>query len=80
MVQADLNIILPEILLSLFAMLALLGAVYGRKDGIATSLIWVTAALFIIAAFSVMRSANGTEVAFNGMFTVSYTHLRAHET
>lgn len=68
MVQADLNIILPEILLSLFAMLALLGAVYGRKDGIATSLIWVTAALFIIAAFSVMRSANGTEVAFNGMF------------
>jgi NADH-quinone oxidoreductase subunit N len=68
MVQADLNIILPEILLSLFAMLALLGAVYGRKDEIATSLIWVTAAVFIIAAFSVMRSANGTEVAFNGMF------------
>lgn len=68
MVQADLNIILPEILLSLFAMLALLGAVYGRKDGIATSLIWVTAAVFFIAGFSVMRSVNGTEVAFNGMF------------
>ena len=68
MVPADLSIILPEILLSVFAMLALLGAVYGRKDRIATSLIWVTAAIFIIAALSLMRSANGTEIGFNGMF------------
>ena len=68
MIQADLSIILPEILLSLFAMLALLGTVYGRKDGLATSLIWITSVVFIIAAFTVMRSANVTEFAFNGMF------------
>ncbi len=31
MISADLNVILPEIVLSLFAMLALLGAVYTSK-------------------------------------------------
>ena len=32
MISADLNVILPEILLALCAMLALLGAVYTNKD------------------------------------------------
>jgi NADH-quinone oxidoreductase subunit N len=68
MIQADLNIILPEILLSLFAMVALLGAVYGRKDGLTTQLIWATAAIFVLVAFLIMRSAKGTEIAFDGMF------------
>lgn len=68
MIQADLNIVLPEILLSLFAMLALLGAVYGRKDELATRLIWATAAIFVLIAFLVMRSSQGTELAFDGMF------------
>ena len=35
--SADLSIILPEILLSLFAIFALLGAVYTGKDGIAST-------------------------------------------
>ncbi len=68
MIQADLSIIMPEMLLSLFAMVSLLGAVYGRKDGLATSLTWATAVVLIIAAFTVMRSANVTETAFNDMF------------
>ena len=68
MIQADLSIIMPEIMLSLFAMLSLLGAVYGRKDGLTTSLIWVTSVVLIIAAFTVIRSASVTEVAFDGMF------------
>jgi len=68
MIQADLSIVMPEILLSLFAMLSLLGAVYGRKDGLTTSLIWVTSVVLIIAAFTVIKSANVTEVAFDGMF------------
>ena len=32
MISADLNIILPEIVVSVFAMLALVGAVYAGKD------------------------------------------------
>ena len=35
MIQADLTIILPEIVLALYAMAALLGAVYTTKDGLA---------------------------------------------
>lgn len=35
MISADLNVILPEILLALFAILALLGAVYTNKDAAA---------------------------------------------
>ena len=39
--SADLNIILPEILLALFAIFALLGGVYTGKDGVASTLVWL---------------------------------------
>lgn len=68
MISADLNIILPEILLSLFAMLALVGAVYTRKDEAAGMLVWLTSAVFVALAFWIGSTGNGTEVAFNGMF------------
>ena len=48
MIQADLNVILPEILLSLYAMLALLGGVYGGKDRLSVPLIFATAGVFVI--------------------------------
>ena len=68
MIQADLNVILPEILLSLYAMLALLGGVYGGKDRLSVSLIFATAGVFVILAFIVSGSSNGTQTAFGGMF------------
>ncbi|MGB1642636.1 MAG: proton-conducting transporter membrane subunit, partial [Paracoccaceae bacterium] len=68
MIQADLNVILPEILLSLYAMFALLGGVYGGKDRLSVPLIFATAGVFVILAFIVSGSSNGTQTAFGGMF------------
>jgi NADH-quinone oxidoreductase subunit N len=65
--QADLNVILPEILLSVYAMAALLGAVYTGKDRLAPLLVWVTAALMVLLAIWIGMSGEGTRTAFGGM-------------
>ncbi|WP_339852716.1 NADH-quinone oxidoreductase subunit NuoN [Roseovarius nubinhibens] len=67
MIQADLNILLPEIVLAVYAMLGLLGAVYTGKDRMAGMLVWLTAGLFVALAFYI-ASATGTRTAFGGMF------------
>ena len=66
--QADLNVILPEIILSVYAMAALLGAVYTGKDRLASMLVWATAALFVALALWIGAIGNGTREAFGGMF------------
>ena len=66
--SADLSIILPEILLSLFAIFALLGAVYTAKDGAASLLVWLTSAVMVALAAWIGLTGNGTNIAFNGMF------------
>ncbi len=68
MIWADLTVILPEIVLSLFAMAALLGAVYTIKDAAAPMLTWATSALFVVVAFWIATRGGGTNVAFGGMF------------
>jgi NADH-quinone oxidoreductase subunit N len=68
MIQADLTIILPEILLSLFAMLALLFGVYTTKDKVAPLLTWVTAAVFVLLAAWIGVNGQGDNIAFGGMF------------
>lgn len=68
MIQADLNIILPEIVLSVYAMAALLFTVYTGKDKMAGLLVWLTAALFVAMALFVGATGNNTRVAFGGMF------------
>lgn len=68
MIASDLSIIAPEIVLALFAMLALIGAVYTGKDALTAPLIWLTAGLFALMAFWIGVSGAGTNVAFNGMF------------
>lgn len=70
MISADLNIILPEILLSVFAMGALLGAVYTGKDKLASTLTWVTAAVFLVLAFWIGITGEGTTSAFGGLLVV----------
>ncbi|CUH85611.1 NADH-quinone oxidoreductase subunit NuoN [Thalassovita mediterranea] len=67
MIQADLNIILPEILLAVYAMGALLFAVYTGKDRLAPLLTWVTAAVFVVLGLWV-ATGSGDHIAFNGMF------------
>ncbi len=68
MISADLNIILPEILLAVFAMLGLLGAVYSSKDGLASPLLWATSAVFLAVAAWIGFTGEGVNIAFNGMF------------
>lgn len=68
MIQADLNIILPEILLAIYAMLALLAVVYTGKDKMAPMLTWLTAGVFALLAVWIGVSGSGDNVAFNGMF------------
>ena len=67
--SADLNIILPEILLALFAIFALLGGVYTGKDGVASTLVWLTSAAMVALAAWIGLTGTGTNVAFNGMFS-----------
>ena len=68
MIYNDLSIILPEIFLSLYAMFALIGAVYTSKDKIAKRVTWFTAAIFILLAFWMIFAEAKTEIAFDGMF------------
>lgn len=52
MISASINTVLPEIALSVYAMLALIGVVYTGKDKLAAPLLWVTALVFVgIAAW-----------------------------
>ncbi|SNS80975.1 NADH-quinone oxidoreductase subunit NuoN [Tropicimonas sediminicola] len=68
MTSTDLAIILPEIVLALFAMLALLGAVWTGKDESASTVSWITAAVLVAVAIWISLSGGGTRVAFGGMF------------
>ncbi|WP_323763422.1 NADH-quinone oxidoreductase subunit NuoN [Marinovum sp.] len=68
MIQADLSVILPEIVLAVYAMLALLAAVYTAKDELAGLLTWITAAVFVALAFYIATSGGTTVTAFHGMF------------
>jgi NADH-quinone oxidoreductase subunit N len=68
MIQADLNIVLPEILLAIFAMLALIGAVYTGKDKLAPMITWITAAVLVLVAVWIGINGEGTRTAFGGMF------------
>ncbi|NNE53513.1 MAG: NADH-quinone oxidoreductase subunit NuoN [Sulfitobacter sp.] len=66
--SADLNVILPEVFLAVFAMLGLLFAVYTSKDKMGPTLVWATATIFVVLAGWIGWMGEGTRVAFNGMF------------
>ena len=68
MIWDNLAVLTPELILSIFAMLALLAAVYTVKDGAARVLTWGTAALFVAVAFLIGVSGDGTRVAWDGLF------------
>jgi len=66
--QADLNTILPEIVISVYAILALLGAVYTSKDKLAGLVTYATAGLLLLVAAWIGLSGVGATTAFGGMF------------
>ena len=68
MLSQDLNTILPEIILSLYAMGALLAGVYTVKDKVAPTLVWLTSGLFVLVAFWIGSMGEGATPAFSGMF------------
>ena len=68
MIGADIQILMPEIILAVYAMIALLVAVYTTKDAMAPLLTWLTSALFVLLAIWVAVNGQGTNVAFGGMF------------
>ncbi|WP_371157718.1 NADH-quinone oxidoreductase subunit NuoN [Jannaschia sp. 2305UL9-9] len=66
MLASDLTIILPEILLAVYALAALMGAVYTSKDALAGPLVWLTAAVLTLMAFWIgVTDAPGA--GFDGM-------------
>ncbi len=68
MISADLSIALPEILLALFAMTALMVGVFTGKDRVAHLVLWATAAAFVILALMVALQGAESRTAFGGMF------------
>jgi NADH-quinone oxidoreductase subunit N len=68
MIPADLTVILPEIVLSLYAMTALLLAVYNGKDAVASLVLRLTVAVLFLAALWVGLDHSDTRVGFGGMF------------
>lgn len=68
MFASDIAILLPEIILSVFAMAGLIAAVYTSKDGMAPALVWITAALLALMGIYIGLTGEGTQVAFDGMF------------
>jgi NADH-quinone oxidoreductase subunit N len=70
MIQADLTLILPEIVLAVYAMAALMVAVFTSKDGLANLLTWTTAALMAALAGWIATGSGEAGSAFGGMFIV----------
>lgn len=69
MQTGDLSIILPEIVLSVFAMAGLIAGAYGGRDRLGPAMIWATSALFAALAAWIGLQGTGTATAFGEMFT-----------
>ncbi|GFE65814.1 NADH-quinone oxidoreductase subunit NuoN [Litoreibacter roseus] len=68
MIQADLSIVLPEVILAVFAMAALMGAVYTGKDKTAPIVLWATSVVFVLLAAWIGLTGEGINTAFGGAF------------
>ena len=64
----DLHIVLPEVILALYAMAALLFAVYAGKDALTGAITWATAGVFVALAAYIGFSGESANIAFGGMF------------
>ncbi len=68
MISSDINIVLPEILLAVFSMAALMFAVYTKKDDTAPVVTWATAGTMVALALWIAFSPMENRSAFNGAF------------
>lgn len=68
MIQADLSVVMPEVILAVYAMIALIVAVYTGKDKTAGLVLWLTAGLFVVLAAWIGFGGEGAQSAFGGAF------------
>ena len=68
MLQSSVEVVLPEMVLALYAMGGLLLAVYTGKDAVARTLCWVTAAVLALTAAWIGLRSGAPVLAFGGMF------------
>ena len=68
MTHADFSLVLPEFLLAVYALGALLAAVYTGKDGVARPVLWATCAVFVVLAAMIGLNSDGAGTAFGGLF------------
>jgi NADH-quinone oxidoreductase subunit N len=68
MTAVDLNTVLPEFLLAVYAMAALMFGVYTTKDKAAPLLVWTTAGAMLALAVYIGVTGDGARTAFSGMF------------
>ena len=67
-IGSDLTVILPEVGLAVYAMLALVVMVYAGKDKLADMSLYLTAAVFAGGAIYIAMTGAGSNVAFAGSF------------
>jgi NADH-quinone oxidoreductase subunit N len=65
---SDLQTVLPEVIIALYAMAALMFGVYTGKDKTAPLLVWTTSGLFVLMALWIGAGGDGARSAFGGMF------------
>ena len=68
MTSADFATVLPEFLLALYALAALLFAVYTGKDRTSGMLTWATVAVMVLLAVWIGLGGEGARSAFGGLF------------
>jgi NADH-quinone oxidoreductase subunit N len=68
MISADIQTVLPEIIIAVYAMGALLAAVYTGKDETAPLLTWLTGGLFVLIAGWIGYNGDGVNVAFDDAY------------
>ena len=68
MLTQDLHTVLPELILAIYAMLALMFAVYTGKDSTSSALTWATAGLMLALSLWIGMGETGTNTAFGGLF------------
>ena len=68
MTSLDFSIVLPEVIVAIYAMAALLFTVYAGKDTLTGAITWATAGLFVALALWIGVAGQGANVAFGGMF------------
>ncbi len=68
MISGDFNLVLPEVIIALYAMAALMFGVYTGKDLVAAKINTATALVFVAVAVWIGFGPGGAHTAFGGLF------------